>query len=91
MSEPLFAQSDRVATRTIDGCAVVVVIDSQELLELDEVGTFVWEQLREPVALMDVAARVCSEFEVGIGVAEVDVRGFVDSLCTAGAATRYDG
>jgi len=79
-------QASRIATRSIDGKAVIVVIDTQGLHTLNEVGTFVWERMgsgpREVSALVDA---VTETFEVGRDVASRDVLAFLDRMTSVGA------
>lgn len=83
-------QHERTAARTVDGCAIIVVIDTQELLELDEVGTYIWEQIAEPQALSQLAERVSTEFDVSAETARIDLEGFLASLTQIGAARVLD-
>lgn len=79
-------QAGRVAARVIDGKAVIVVIDTQGLHTLNEVGTFVWERMRsgphEAATLVDA---VTEEFEVAPEVASRDVVEFLERMTTVGA------
>lgn len=78
------AQSRRTASRTIDGRAVVVVIDEQKLHTLNPVGTYVWDRAdgRSVAAIVEDVVR---EFEVEPDRATADVMQFVEQLVRAGA------
>lgn len=78
-------QIDRTATRVIDGKAVIVVIDRQELHTLNEVGTMVWELAAEERSVAEVVEQVVGEFEVGEEQALQDVTAFVRELHGTGA------
>ena len=78
-------QIDRTATRVIDGKAVIVVIDRQELHTLNEVGTMVWELAAEERSVAEVVEQVVGEFEVEEAQALQDVTMFVQELHGTGA------
>lgn len=89
---PLFAeparwsvqQSERTASRVIEGKAVVITIDTNELHVLNGVGTRVWELLdgRSLAAVIDA---VVAEYEVDTARASADVRTFLERLLALGA------
>ncbi|MGE0785047.1 MAG: PqqD family protein [Sandaracinaceae bacterium] len=81
--ETCVRQSERTAARVINGKAVVVVIDSQELHTLNAVGTRVWE-LATPASVDSIARTIASEFDVTWEVARADVERFVGELLERG-------
>ena len=74
----------RIAARTIGGRSVVVVIDSQAMHTLSEVGTLVFEQANG-VPLSSLVDAVVEAFEVDRSTADSDVRIFVNELLALGA------
>ncbi|MCZ7686131.1 MAG: PqqD family protein [Sandaracinaceae bacterium] len=78
------AQSRRTASRTIDGRAVVVVIDEQKLHTLNPVGTYVWDRA-DGRSIAAIVEDVVREFEVEPDRATADVMQFVEQLVRAGA------
>ena len=92
MSDPdigpttVVSQSARIASRVIEGQAVVIVIDEQTLHTLNEVGTFVWSELDDGERLVeDVVAATVREFEVTEDLATKDVLSFLRELVSLGA------
>ncbi len=77
-------QSRRTAARTIEGRAVVIVIDEQKLHTLNGVGTRVWE-LADGRSVGAIADQIATEFEVDRAVALRDVGRFVGELEALGA------
>lgn len=77
-------QSERTASRVIEGKAVVITVDQNELHVLNGVGTRVW-QLLDGRALDAVVDTIVSEFEVDTERAAADVRSFVEQLHSLGA------
>ena len=84
--ESRITQSKRIAARVVDGKAVVVVIDTRALHTLNEVGTFVWEQLDERErAVTDLVDAIEAAFEVDRDKASKDVMGFLNTMADLGA------
>ena len=77
-------QSERTASRVIEGKAVVITVDQNELHVLNGVGTRVW-QLLDGRALEAVVGTIVSEFEVDAERAAADVCRFVEQLLSLGA------
>ncbi|MFW5920806.1 MAG: PqqD family protein [Polyangiales bacterium] len=77
-------QSDRTASRVVEGQAVVIVIDRQKLHTLNEVGTTIWE-LADGRTLGEIADGIVEEFEVDRDTALADARKFVEQLARLGA------
>jgi hypothetical protein len=80
-----FEQCERTASRVIDGKAVVITIDRNQLHVLNDVGTRVW-QLADGRSLEQIVEAVVSEFDVDRPRAEADVRRFIEELLSVGAA-----
>ena len=77
-------QCERTASRIIDGKAVVITIDSNQLHVLNEVGTRVWE-LADGRSLEAISAEIVRDFAVDLEQAERDVCSFVTRLLEIGA------
>lgn len=77
-------QCERTASRIIDGKAVVITIDSNQLHVLNEVGTRVWE-LADGRSLEAISAEIVREFAVDLERAEQDVCTFARRLLEIGA------
>jgi hypothetical protein len=78
-------QNERTACRVIDGKAVVITIDRNQVHVLNSVGTRVWELCdgRPIDAIIDA---IVAEFEVDGERARLDVCGFAAQLVALGAA-----
>ena len=83
-----YRQDDRLPCQELDGQAIIVVPAKSEMHVLDEVGTFLWTQLRKPRSTEDLTKSVCEEYDVGPDLAERDVRAFVDALAGKGLLIR---
>jgi len=62
------------------------IVERGALFTLNESATFVWNQLRRPVAVADIAAALTREFQVSARRAQADVRRLVRQLVSAGCA-----
>ncbi len=72
------AWNDRLATRTLDDTAFVLL--RSKMVSLNEVGTFVWEYFRDGSTIKDAADAVLAEFDTTPSQALRDVRVFVEDL-----------
>ena len=86
-----FRQAERTASRVIDGASFVIAIDSQVLLELNDVGTHIWERLAAPSTVDALAQAVAEEFEVDPVAAQRDVESFLGTLVERGVVTEDSG
>lgn len=77
-------QNRRTASRIIDGKAVVIAIDENELHILNSVGSRVWE-LSDGRSLSQMVDDIVSEFEVERSRAVSDISRFVRELEQVGA------
>jgi len=80
----IYSQDKNAAYRVIDGEAVVVNCRTAEVTVLNEVGSFIWEAISEPLALEDLVKRVAENFEVAAQEALEDTSRFLKDLADAG-------
>lgn len=78
-------KSERIAARSVDGKAVVVVLDARKLHTLNPVGTRVFELCDGTRSVQAIAACIADEFEVDAGTAERDALAFLSELLAQGA------
>ncbi len=76
--------------RVIDNEAILVNQKAGEVLGLDEIGTRVFELIREHGALEAVIDALHKEFAIDRESLENEVKGFVDELCSAGLVERFE-
>ena len=79
------AQNERTASRILDGKAVVITIDRNQLHVLNAVGTRVW-QLADGRSIDAIAEQIVQEFEVERERAQADVLAFAEQILSVGAA-----
>lgn len=79
-------QNERTACRIIDGKAVVITIDHNQVHVFNSVGTRVWE-LADGRPLDAIVNEITLEFEVEPDRARLDVYAFAERLVALGAAS----
>lgn len=80
-----FVRNREVVSRQIEGELIIVPIrhgvgDMNSLYTLNQVGTVLWDFMREEHTVPEMMNRVCEEFEVTATQAQDDIRDFLDSL-----------
>lgn len=83
-----YRRDESLPFQEIQGQAVIVCPARQELHQLDEVATFLWNRLDRPRSAADLAAALCEEFEVEPGQAERDALAFLADIERKGLAGR---
>jgi hypothetical protein len=73
-----------VAGRWVDGACCLASLDSDQILELNEVGGRIWELACEGRRIGDIASALVSEFEVDEGTARRDVEELITRLVRDG-------
>lgn len=59
--------------------------DFNELITVNEIGVFLWEELQEERTEEELVQRILEEYEVEEDVAREDVRDFIELLQEGGA------
>ncbi len=80
----------QVASRIVDGTAVIVLADSGEVSMLNSVGTRVWELVNGKRSVRDIANSIIAEYDVAPETAERDVTSFMQLLIDSKAITLQD-
>ncbi len=73
-------RNSRVATRTIEGEAVIVSPDDAVLHNLNEVGSFIWNMADGNTSIQAIAEQLCHDFDVSMEEAVEDVEDFCGIL-----------
>lgn len=84
-------QQADAAWSVLEGHAYIVPHGGTGVVELDEVGTFLWVFLEEERTLEEMVAKLCQEFEVEPGRAREDCESFVEDLEKRGMVTVTKG
>lgn len=83
--EKIISQKENFAAREVNGELILVpvkntVADMNEMFTLNEVGNFIWQQLKTGVNIGDIASNISEEFEVEKEVAKQDLIEFLEAL-----------
>ena len=73
-----FRWNSRIACRTLEETAFILW--QSQMVSLNSVGTFVWEQFRNGSSLREIVDAVENEFEASWDRVALDVSGFVEEL-----------
>jgi Coenzyme PQQ synthesis protein D (PqqD) len=74
------SREEEVASKVIDGEAIIINLASGVYYSMDKVGAFVWEHLQAGHTLDDVIRAVTSAYDVSPGQAESNVAELVEEL-----------
>ena len=66
--------------REVGDETVFLTLSGSEVLSLNGVGSFVWQQVDGTHSLRDILDIICEEYEVGTELAEADLRRFMAEL-----------
>jgi hypothetical protein len=80
--------SMEVLSQEVAGETVVLDLDSECYFGLDEVGTRVWNMLRQGVTFEAIIDRLLEEYDVEREELERDVRGLLRQLLESGLVQR---
>ena len=86
-----YRRAERIAARVIEGSAFVVSVDQQRMVELNDVGTFIWEALAPAATVDELVEAVAASFEVEPAAARRDVEAFLSELLLRGIVSRDSG
>ena len=75
-------KSDNILFRIVDDEAIIVHIDSNEVLVLNEVGARVVEIMENPTSVVDLLAQLIEEFDVEMERLEADIFKHLEELLT---------
>ena len=82
-TDVFYQPSRRVAARIVDGQLIILKPGTDELLQFNDVATFVWSCLeKEPQTAEQLVVRILDEFEVDKAQAMSDLREFLEQMLT---------
>jgi hypothetical protein len=74
----------------MDGETVMMSIEAGEYFGLNDVGTYLWEFMAEPIAISDLCQRVLDSYEVDEATCQTGVLSYVAKLMDKGAVKLVD-
>ena len=66
--------------RVIENNAFIVLPEKNVLCKVDEVGTFIWQQLNNPKTMEELKKTLCEDFAVDEKTAHSDLVDFIELL-----------
>ncbi len=87
IQERVPVKSDKVASRVIDGEAVIVMLERQETIVLNSVGSRIWEIMDGEKNLNELAGTLTTEFDTTYEQALKDLVEFVEDMAKRGIVT----
>lgn len=75
-----YRRTRHIAARTIEGRAFIINTMSSTLHELDECGTFLWDQIPRTGDATALAEHLTEEYDVDRGRAQMDTTAFLCEL-----------
>ena len=78
------AASPDVLFQEVGGEAVLLDLKSESYFGLNEVGTRMWQLMKEETDLQGIFSRLVKEYEVDEGILFKDLRDLVDEMAAAG-------
>jgi len=84
-------QSGKVSYKVVDGRAVILNLETGSFSSLDDIGTVMWEMLKDYRSLAEVAEGTAKIFKVGRRGVAADLMGLVNHLFGANLVElKYD-
>ena len=78
--DTIISKNTRVPWRIIEGEAILVKVDSGEVIQLNEVAAEIWRMIDGQRKISGIITHICSSFEVDRKQAEKDTLDFLESL-----------
>ena len=79
-SDQIFSKKKRLPWRIIDNEVVIVDLAGNNVLQLNDVGRCIWEQINGERPITEIAKTVSAEYEVDPSKADSDTLQFISSL-----------
>ncbi|HZD11212.1 MAG TPA: PqqD family peptide modification chaperone [Candidatus Binatia bacterium] len=83
-AETRFVRSNDFVTAKVDDTLVMMSLEQGAYYGLDDIGTHIWEQLREPVSVTSLCDDFCARFDVQRAQCQTDVLAFMQELLSEG-------
>ena len=74
----------KIFAKKMNGKWYILEPNKKIIRELNEVGSFIWQQLVKPRDINEVVNAICKEYRVDAKTAETDVRKFISEYVKDG-------
>lgn len=86
----VFVKDSAIAERIIDGKAVIVKIESDEVLVLNDTGTILWQMVDGRRSAEEILKDFSAEYDTDIEETRRDIEEFLYSLYKSGLIKVYE-
>jgi methyltransferase-like protein len=76
----VYTKKEKIPWRVIDNEAVIVDLSGNSVLQLNDVGRYIWEQIDGTTQLSEIVHSIVEEYEIDRETAFTDVTGFIEQL-----------
>lgn len=80
-SETKYGRVKNLAWQIIDGSTLILEPQNRKAHELNEVGSFIWQEIESVKSSSELAKKLVEEFEIEESIALSDVDFFLQDLC----------
>ena len=79
-TDSLISQTEELVASEIDGETVMMSIENGKYYGLDNIGSFIWEQIESPVSVSDLMDMILLDYDIDRETCERDVMAFLKKL-----------
>jgi len=76
----IVVKNSNVHSKRIEGTLFLIDLDSDSMIELNEVGSCIWESFSQTETFDNIIKKITDEFEIEPERAKKDVHGFLKEL-----------
>lgn len=76
--------SEHIVARRLGASTIVVNLITNDILELNETGSRIWELIAEACAARQISERIAAEYQIEPSDADRVVSGYLEQLATRG-------
>lgn len=85
MENRIPVKSEKIASRIIDSEAIIVLLEKQQTIILNEVGSYIWEIIDGKRNISELTQIISSEFDITYEEALNDIVEFIEDMTKRGA------
>ena len=90
MTETRWKRNSRFIDRNIDGEAIILDLKTGVYYSLNEVGTAVWEKLKDCATTSELEADITAGYDIPVETAQSDIEELLNDLAAEGLISKED-
>ena len=75
---------EKIPWQVLDGCALILTPQQSMAHELNEVATWIWQEIATETLVSDLAVKLTEVFDVDLQTADSDIRAFAREMESKG-------